>query len=227
MISCFCQPLTTSPPPHLHIQHKLLPHLTWRPGACACSTIPTSTLCNIHACTVVLRKRTHGRCTLPWAQTGRWANIWAINIVYYLSTQSSANSMRYCGLSANSMRYCGLSTLSWCKPQVQLRDSTMDFSILHISAKFNHPLPTSIQYNLQQPGNWNCKRSPFRTSTSLHPLFIHISSLGAIPKKHSNKWHLILHVDLSHPAHHSISDRIDKPTCSLTDMRVTRVTNTQ
>ena len=38
-------------------------------------------------------------------------------------------------------------------------------------------------------------------------LFIHVSSLGAVPKKHSsNKWRLIL--DLSHPAGCSVNDGI-------------------
>lgn len=53
----------------------------------------------------------------------------------------------------------------------------------------------------------------------LHPSVhssIHTSYLDAIPKKHSNKWRLIL--DLSHPVHHSINDGVNKPTCSLTYM---------
>ena len=33
--------------------------------------------------TVVSRKRANGRCTLHCAQTGGWADIQAINIVYY------------------------------------------------------------------------------------------------------------------------------------------------
>ena len=33
--------------------------------------------------TIVSRKRAHGQCTLLWAQTGGWADIRAINIVYY------------------------------------------------------------------------------------------------------------------------------------------------
>ena len=32
----------------------------------------------IYTCTVVSRKRAHGWCTLPWTQTGRGGNIWAI-----------------------------------------------------------------------------------------------------------------------------------------------------
>ena len=32
---------------------------------------------------IVLQRRAHGRCTLPWAQTGGWADILSINIVYY------------------------------------------------------------------------------------------------------------------------------------------------
>ena len=49
--------------------------------------------------------------------------------------------------------------------------------------------------------------------------YIHVSSLGAVPKKHSlNKWRLIL--DLSHPKGHSINDGIDRRLCSLTYMKV-------
>ena len=43
------------------------------------------------------------------------------------------------------------------------------------------------------------------------------SCLGVIPKKHSDKWHLI--VDLSHPKGHSVNDGIDHA-CSLTYMKV-------
>ena len=51
--------------------------------------------------------------------------------------------------------------------------------------------------------------------------FIHTSNLGAIPKKHPDKWRLFL--DLSHPVQHSVNDGIDKPTFSLTYMRVDEV----
>ena len=36
-----------------------------------------------NTCTLVLRKRALGWCTLHWAQSGGWADIPAINIVYY------------------------------------------------------------------------------------------------------------------------------------------------
>lgn len=53
---------------------------------------------------------------------------------------------------------------------------------------------------------------------SLFPA-VHISSLGAIPKKHSeNKWRLIL--DLSHPKGSSVNDGIARNMCSLTYMKV-------
>ena len=49
--------------------------------------------------------------------------------------------------------------------------------------------------------------------------FAHVSSLGAVPKKHSdNKWRLIL--DLSHPKHHSVNDGIDRSLCSLSYTKV-------
>ena len=47
----------------------------------------------------------------------------------------------------------------------------------------------------------------------------HISSLGAVPKKHStDKWRLIL--DLFHPQGFSVNDGIDKALCSLTYIKV-------
>ena len=52
--------------------------------------------------------------------------------------------------------------------------------------------------------------------------YAHISSLGAVPKKHSsNKWRLIL--DLSHPRHHSVNDGIRKDLCSLSYTSVDNV----
>ena len=48
--------------------------------------------------------------------------------------------------------------------------------------------------------------------------FVQISSLGAIPKKHSTKWRLIL--DLSHPAGTSVNDGISKSLCSLSYIKV-------
>ena len=49
--------------------------------------------------------------------------------------------------------------------------------------------------------------------------FVHISSLGVVPKKHStNKWRLIL--DLSHPKGTSVNDGINRSLCSLTYMKV-------
>ena len=48
--------------------------------------------------------------------------------------------------------------------------------------------------------------------------YVQISSLGAIPKKHADKWRLIL--DLSHPKPHSVNDGIDRGMCSLSYMRV-------
>ena len=47
---------------------------------------------------------------------------------------------------------------------------------------------------------------------------LHISSLGVVPKKHSDKWRLI--VDLSHPKAHSVNDGISRDHCSLTYMKV-------
>ena len=55
----------------------------------------------------------------------------------------------------------------------------------------------------------------------LHP-YAHISSLGAVPKKHSaDKWRLIL--DLSHPQGFSVNDGIDKAHCSLVYIKVNDV----
>ena len=51
----------------------------------------------------------------------------------------------------------------------------------------------------------------------------HISRFGVIPKKHSQKWRLI--VDLSHPAGCSINDGIPKDLCSLTYITVDTAIN--
>ncbi len=52
-----------------------------------------------------------------------------------------------------------------------------------------------------------------------HFPFVQISSLGAVPKKHTqNKWRLIL--DLSHPKNTSVNDGIDRTICSLSYMKV-------
>ena len=52
--------------------------------------------------------------------------------------------------------------------------------------------------------------------------YVHVSSLGAIAKKHAvNKWRIIL--DLSHPAGASVNDGIDSRFCSLTYMKVADV----
>ena len=48
--------------------------------------------------------------------------------------------------------------------------------------------------------------------------YVQTSSLGAVPKKHSDKWRLIL--DLSHPDGSSVNDGISKSICSLTYMKV-------
>ena len=91
-----------------------------------------------------------------------------------------------------------------------------------ISAKANHPSanehPDIISYSLDTEIQKGRLLGPLHPS--IHSL-IHTSSLGAIPKKHSDKWRLIL--DLSHPAGHSINDGIEKPACSLTYIRVDEV----
>ena len=52
-----------------------------------------------------------------------------------------------------------------------------------------------------------------------HFPFVQTSSLGAVPKKHTqNKWRLIL--DLSHPKNASVNDGIDRSLCSLSYMKV-------
>ena len=48
--------------------------------------------------------------------------------------------------------------------------------------------------------------------------YIHTSSLGAVPKKHSHKWRLIL--DLSHPRGSSDNDGIDQKVRSLLYIKV-------
>ena len=51
--------------------------------------------------------------------------------------------------------------------------------------------------------------------------YAQISSLGAVEKKHSTKWRLIL--DLSHPISYSVNDGIAKPLCTLKYSRVSDV----
>ncbi len=51
-----------------------------------------------------------------------------------------------------------------------------------------------------------------------HYPYVHTSSLGAIPKKYSDKWRLIL--DLSHPKPHSVNDGISRQLCSLSYTKV-------
>ena len=48
--------------------------------------------------------------------------------------------------------------------------------------------------------------------------YVLTSSLGAVSKKHSDKWRLIL--DLSHPDGSSVNDGISKSICSLSYMKV-------
>ncbi len=48
--------------------------------------------------------------------------------------------------------------------------------------------------------------------------YVQVSSLGAVPKKHTDKWRLIL--DLSHPKGQSVNDGIDHTSCSLTYIKV-------
>ncbi len=62
------------------------------------------------------------------------------------------------------------------------------------------------------------KKSLLAETGALNPTlypYVHTSSLGAIPKKHSEKWRLIL--DLSHPKPHS---GISRQLCSLTYTKV-------
>ena len=90
------------------------------------------------------------------------------------------------------------------------------------TAKANHPSanehPDIISCSLDTEIQKGRLLGPLHPS--IHSL-IHTSSLGAIPKKHSDKWRLIL--DLSHPAGHSINDGIEKPACSLSYIIVDEV----
>ena len=88
------------------------------------------------------------------------------------------------------------------------------------SCKCNHPSankhPTVISEALAK------ETSASRLFGPLNPKdfpFVHTSSLGAVPKKHSiNKWRLIL--DLSHPNGHSVNDDISRSLCSLSYTKV-------
>ena len=91
------------------------------------------------------------------------------------------------------------------------------------SASTNHPSandhPDVIKSSLQKEVSKGRLVGPL--DPHQYP-FIHISSLGAIPKKHSaDKWRLIL--DLSHPEGRSINDGIDKHLCTLSYIKVDEV----
>ena len=87
------------------------------------------------------------------------------------------------------------------------------------SATSNHPSanehPDVISDGLQQEVKKGQLVGPLDSRE--YP-YIHMSSLGAIPKKHSpDKWRLIL--DLSHPKGQSVNDGIDRSICSLSYMK--------
>ena len=82
-------------------------------------------------------------------------------------------------------------------------------------AKCNHPsamnCPQVISESIAKEVAAGRLIGPFPPATIP---YAHISSLGAVPKKHSsNKWRLIL--DLSHPRNHSVNDGIRRDLCSL------------
>ena len=89
-------------------------------------------------------------------------------------------------------------------------------------AKINHPFaidhPMVISEGLQAEVDKGRLIGPFNPGD--FP-YAQISSLGAVEKKHSTKWRLIL--DLSHPAEFSVNDGIAKPLCSLKYSRVSDV----
>ena len=86
-------------------------------------------------------------------------------------------------------------------------------------AKQNHPSanehPSVISEGLANEVQKGHLIGPLNPSN--YP-YVQICSLGAIPKKHSDKWHLIL--DLSHPAGSSVNDGILRSLCSLSYMKV-------
>ena len=90
------------------------------------------------------------------------------------------------------------------------------------SVKSNHPSanehPEVISKSLKTETSKGRLLGPFKPHS--FP-YVHVSNLSAIPKKHSDKWRLIL--DLSHPAGHSINDGIDRCICSLSYIRVDEV----
>ena len=95
-------------------------------------------------------------------------------------------------------------------------------SHLCTQAKTNHPSaidhPTVISEGLQAEVDKGRLIGPLNPDD--FP-YAQVSSLGAVEKKHSTKWRLIL--DLSHPAGCSVNDGIAKPPCSLKYSRVSDV----
>jgi hypothetical protein len=88
------------------------------------------------------------------------------------------------------------------------RSTIASASTIHPSAN-DHPkvIASSLQKEISRG------RLVGPLDPQLYP-FVHASSLGAVPKKHSaDKWRLIL--DLSHPEGSSINGGIEKQFCSL------------
>ena len=88
-----------------------------------------------------------------------------------------------------------------------------------LPAKRNHPSasdhPDIVSKSLEVELSKGRLVGPLDLSTYPH---LHTNSLGVIPKKHSEKWRLI--VDLSHPKGSSVNDGIDRTYCSLSYMKV-------
>ena len=91
-----------------------------------------------------------------------------------------------------------------------------------LSAKSNHPSaadhPDIVLKSLKAELTKGRLLGPLNPATLPQ---LHISSLGVVPKKHSDKWRLI--VDLSHPKGNSVNDGIDRAYCSLSYMKVDEI----
>ena len=85
---------------------------------------------------------------------------------------------------------------------------------MHIS-KIQSPIgKRAFRYHLQKPRTRGIQGPLGGSQTTLYPH----QQPGRNPKKHSDKWRLIL--DLSHPLGYSVNDGIDRKICSLSYMRV-------
>ena len=96
--------------------------------------------------------------------------------------------------------------------------SSLKSACWNLSSGYEHP--EVVDEYLAAEITQSCIAGPFEKLPNLE---VHIGRFRVIPKKHSQKWRLI--VDLSHPTGHSINDGISKNLCSLSYITVDMAIN--